>query len=166
MHTPSDRPNLQALRRWSRLIQTAAAGVLVLSAVLMLAPSVGERFFYLVYFRQSVSPVRLPDPAQGYIQFAHGILGAVMAGWMIAIITLARGPFMAGERYAWNAIAWPLSGWYVIDTCFSLAHGVWGNVLLNTVLAVLFAIPLLRSRPLFVQRARISPCSEMRGLGG
>lgn len=150
MYTPSDRPNLQALRRWSRLIQTAAASVLVLSAVLMLAPSVGERFFYLVYFRQPVSPVPLPDPAQGYIWFAHGILGAVMAGWMITIVALARGPFMAGERYAWNAIAGPLAGWYAIDTGFSLAHGVWGNVLLNTALAVLFGLPLIRSRRLFV----------------
>lgn len=156
MYTPSDRPNLQALRRWSRLIQSAAAGVLVLSAVLLLAPSVGERFFYLVYFQQSVSPVPLPDPAQGYIRFAHGILGAVMAGWMLAIILLARGPFVAGERYAWEAIAWPLSGWYLIDTCFSLAHGVWGNVLLNTALAVLFGVPLIASRRHFAKQGPVT----------
>jgi hypothetical protein len=41
-------------------------------------------------------------------------------------------------------------GWYLIDTCFSVAHGVWGNVLLNTANAVMFGIPLVGSRRFFV----------------
>ena len=138
--------NKTALHFWSRLIQMAAAVVLVLSAVLMLAPSLGEAFFYLVYFQQPASPVAVPAEIQGYLRFANGIIGAVMAGWMMVIIMLARGPFRAGERFAWNAIAWPLLGWYVIDTTFSIAHGVWGNVLLNTGTALMFGVPLLASR--------------------
>ena len=135
-----------ALQFWSRLIQLAASVVLALSAVLMLAPSLGEAFFHLVYFQQPASPVAVPIEIQGYLRFANGIIGAVMAGWMMVIIMLARGPFRAGERFAWNAIAWPLLGWYVIDTAFSAAHGVWGNVLLNTGTALMFGVPLLASR--------------------
>ena len=135
-----------ALQFWSRLIQLAAAVVLALSAVLMLAPSLGEAFFHLVYFQQPASPVAVPIEIQGYLRFANGIIGAVMAGWMMVIIMLARGPFRAGERFAWNAIAWPLLGWYVIDTAFSAAHGVWGNVLLNTGTALMFGVPLWASR--------------------
>ena len=138
--------NKAALQFWSRLIQLAAAVVLALSAVLMLAPSLGEAFFHLVYFQQPASPVAVPIEIQGYLRFANGIIGAVMAGWMMVIIMLARGPFRAGERFAWNAIAWPLLGWYVIDTAFSAAHGVWGNVLLNTGTALMFGVPLLASR--------------------
>lgn len=138
--------NKTALQSWSRLIQAAAAVVLVLSAVLMLAPSLGEAFFYLVYFQQPASPVAVPAEIQGYLRFANGIIGAVMAGWMLVIIMLARGPFRAGERFAWNSIAWPLLGWYVIDTTFSIAHGAWGNVLLNTGTALMFGVPLLASR--------------------
>jgi hypothetical protein len=37
--------NKTALQFWSRLIQAASAVVLALSAVLMLAPSLGEAFF-------------------------------------------------------------------------------------------------------------------------
>ena len=135
-----------ALHFWSRLIQGAAAVVLALSAVLMLAPPLGETFFHLVYFQQPASPVPVPAEIQGYLRFANGIIGAVMAGWMMAVIVLARGPFRAGERFAWNAIAWPLLGWCVIDTTFSIAHGVWGNVLLNTGTALMFGVPLLASR--------------------
>ena len=138
--------NKTALHFWSRLTQTAAAGVLVLRAVLMLVTSLGEAFFYLVYFQQPASPVAVPAEIQGYLRFANGIIGAVMAGWMMVVIALARGPFRAGERFAWNAITWPLLGWYVIDTTFSIAHGVWGNVLLNTGTALMFGVPLLASR--------------------
>jgi hypothetical protein len=139
-----------ALSFWSRLIQAAAGIVLGLSAVLMLAPPLGEAFFYLVYFQQPASPVPVPAEVQGYLRFANGIIGAVMAGWMMVILVLARGPFRAGERWAWQAVAWPLLGWYLIDTAFSMAHGVWGNVLLNTGTAVLFGVPLLGSRRHFV----------------
>jgi len=142
--------NQPALVFWSRLIQAAAGVVLVLSAALLFAPALGEAFFNLVYFHQPVSPVPVPLETQAYIQFANGIIGAVMAGWMIAIIMLARGPFLAGERYAWCAIAWPLLAWYLVDTAFSLVHGVWGNVLLNTATGLMFCIPLVAARRHFV----------------
>ncbi len=134
------------LLTWSRLIQAAAAVVLALSAVLILAPALGEAFFSLVYHQQPAPPEPLPPSARAYVHFAHGIIGAVMAGWMVAVVVLARGPFLAGERYAWNAIAWPLGFWFLVDTAFSIAHGVWGNVLLNTGTALMFGIPLLLSR--------------------
>jgi len=140
----------RALSLWSSFIQAAAGVVLALSAVLMLAPPLGETLFYLVYFQQPASPVPVPAEVLGYLRFANGIIGAVMAGWMLVIIVLARGPFRAGERWAWQAMALPLLGWYVIDTAFSIGHGVWGNVLLNTGTGLMFGVPLLASRRHFV----------------
>jgi hypothetical protein len=143
------QPALAPLVFWSRLIQAAAAVVLTLSAVLLLAPDLGERVFNLVYYRQLSGPVQAPAPVAGYIQFANGIIGAVMAGWMFTVIMLARGPFVAGQVLAWRTIAYPLAGWYAVDTAFSAAHGVWGNVLLNTGTALMFGVPLLASRKYF-----------------
>jgi hypothetical protein len=138
-----------ALLFWSRLIQAAAAVVIILSLTLLLAPRLGEAIFNLVYFHQPSIPVEVPNLAMGYIWFANGIIGAVMAGWMICIILLARGPFLEGRRHAWNTIAIPLASWFLIDTAFSIAHGVWGNVLLNTATGLMFGIPLLVSRRYF-----------------
>ena len=95
-------------------------------------------------------PVEVPSLAHGYIWFANGIIGAVMAGWMVGIILLARGPFLEGWPHAWNIIAIPLASWFLIDTAFSIAHGVWGNVLLNTATGLMFGIPLLFSRRHFI----------------
>jgi hypothetical protein len=88
----------------------------------------------------------VPSLVLGYIWFANGINGAVMAGWMISIILLARRPFLQGRWHAWNTIAIPLASWFFIDTVFSIAHGVWGNVLLNMSTGLMFGIPLLVSR--------------------
>jgi len=58
---------------------------------------------------------------------------------------------------AWDAIAWPLAAWFVVDTAFSAAHGVWGNVLLNTGTALMFAVPLWASRRHFAGNAVANP---------
>jgi hypothetical protein len=119
---------------------------------LLLAPRLGEAIFNLVYFHQPSIPVEVPNQAMGYIWFANGIIGAVMAGWMICIILLARGPFLEGRLHAWNTIAVSLASWFLIDTAFSIAHGVLGNVLLNTATGLMFGIPLLFSRRHFITR--------------
>ena len=68
-----------ALLLWSRLIQGAAAVVIVLSLTLLLSPQLGEAIFNLVYFHQLSMPVEVPSLAHGYIWFANGVIGAVMA---------------------------------------------------------------------------------------
>ena len=85
-----------ALLLWSRLVQGAAA-VVILSLTFLLSPRLGEATFNLVYFHQLPIPFEVPSPAHGYIWFANGIIGAVLAGWMICIILLARGPFLEGR---------------------------------------------------------------------
>lgn len=141
-----------ALILWSRLIQAAAIVILGLSALLLLAPSLGEAFFHIVYFHQPDSPVPVSTETRGYMRFANGIIGAVMAGWMMTIILLARGPFLFGDKWAWQAIAWPLLAWFGVDTAFSIAHGVWGNVMLNMGTALMFGIPLIGARQHFIRQ--------------
>ena len=105
----ADAAATPALLLWSRLVQGAAAVVIVLSLTLLLSPRLGETIFNLVYFHQLSMPVDVPSLAHGYIWFANGIIGAVMAGWMICIILLARGPFLEGRMHVWNSSVSPCS---------------------------------------------------------
>lgn len=137
------------LKFWSVWLQAAAGMLMLLSAVLLLAPSLGLAIFSTVYFLQPEFPVATPAAVAAYIRFMHGVLGAVMLGWMVAVLALARGPFVQGQRSAWNTIALSASAWFLIDTSYSLWHGVWGNAALNLTTAALFAVPLIRSRKHF-----------------
>jgi hypothetical protein len=141
--------NGAGLRFWSVWLQAAAAVVMALCTVLLLAPSLGLAIFSTVYFLQPEFPVPVPAPAEDYIRFVHGILGAVMLGWMVAVLALARGPFLKGQRHAWNTIAVSVGAWFLIDTGYSALHGVWGNVVLNSFTAATFAVPLIGSRKHF-----------------
>jgi hypothetical protein len=91
----------------------------------MLAPPLGEAFFYLVCFRLPASPAKVPAEVLGCLWFANSMIGVVVACWMTVTVVLARGPFQACERRAWQARAWPLPVWYTIDTAFTPAYGVW-----------------------------------------
>ena len=83
-----------------------------------------------------------------YLGFVYGVLGAVMAGWSVALLAIVHGPFRHGERWAWGAVAASLGLWFVADTTFSLASGFPGNVALNCIFAVVLAIPLIATRSL------------------
>jgi hypothetical protein len=143
--TPTDRTNPSRLRLCSALIQFAALAVLFFGITLIIAPSAGEWIFNRVYYGQPVRPADVSGPALEYIRFANGIIGAVMIGWMICIIMIARGPFMSADPYAWKLIALPLAVWFLVDTGFSITHGIWGNVALNAAVGLMFGIPRLLS---------------------
>ncbi len=134
------------LQLWSRLVQAAAVAILSLSALLLLAPPAGASFFNLVYYQHWTAPEQVASSTQGYIYFANGIIGAVMAGWMTGIIALARGPFAAGQEWAWKAIALPLAVWFAVDCAFTIAHQAWGNLVLNLGTALMFGIPLAAAK--------------------
>jgi hypothetical protein len=50
------QPPPRSLLLWSRLVQGAAAVVIVLSLTLLLSPRLGEAIFNLVYFHQLSMP--------------------------------------------------------------------------------------------------------------
>lgn len=134
---------------WCNWLIAVAAAVGLFSAVLLLAPPLGQQIFDVIYFF-TLEPQPLPAEREtAYLRFTNGILGAVMIGWMTLIAIVANGPFRRGERWAWAAIAASMGAWYVVDTTFSLAHGITGNALFNTATIAAFAIPLAATRPSF-----------------
>lgn len=132
---------------WYRWLGAAIIGLMVLGISMILAPgAIKQLFSALLYSAPDAIDARLGEAANDYIVLVHGILGAVMFGWAVAMWLALRGPFRRGEREGWLLIAVPVAAWYVPDTLFSLHTGFWPNAVLNTLLAVLFAIPLAASR--------------------
>jgi hypothetical protein len=127
---------------WRGWLLAVACGVIALSLLLLLAPSAGGFLFDAIYLATLTPQADYSPSAMAYIQFVNGVLGAVMIGWMVAIVLLVQGPFRRGERFGWDAIAASVAVWFAVDTSFSLVHGVLGNVALNLLMAAGFAVPL------------------------
>lgn len=128
-------------------IELNALFLIALGVVLLVFPETGAMLFNLVYFYRPV--VEVAPEIQRYIFVAHGVLGAVMIGWMGLIIFITRGPFCDLQPWAWKSIALSVGVWYCSDTTFSFFHNAYGNVLLNTVAVIGFVIPLAMSRRYF-----------------
>jgi hypothetical protein len=134
-------------RIWVRWLHVAAFVVILFGLAMVTVPAVIREFFSLLFYSApDAIGTAFGADANAYIIFAHGVLGAVMAGWGVAMLIALRGPFARGQKEGWLLIAIPLMVWYLIDTAFSILAGFWQNAVLNTALAVLFAIPLLATR--------------------
>jgi hypothetical protein len=83
-----------------------------------------------------------PEGMAVYQQFALGVMGAVTAGWGVTGLFLAWFGIGRQQRWAWWALAEGVTVWFVLDTGLCLWLGVTTNVLFNTVLAILLAVPL------------------------
>lgn len=105
-------------------------------------------------FNNQIDPVfwvdgqALPEMSR-FQQWVYGVLGATIAGWGICVAFLARNPFQNKEFWAWNAIALGITVWFVIDTALSLCFQVVFNLAFNTVLFIVFWLPLAFTRGYF-----------------
>lgn len=128
---------------WLRWLYVVIFAIMLLGGSMVLLPGMAREFFsMLFYFAPGQFQARYPAAANEYIIFAHGVLGVVMLGWGVTMLLILRGPFCRCDSDGWALLAVPMLTWFVADTGFSLFTGFWQNAILNSVLLVLFAIPL------------------------
>lgn len=137
---------------WRRWLVVVTVGVALFGISMVLAPGLIRDLFSLLMFSSPGHIDSFGAPAVAYISLAHGVMGAVMFGWAVALLFVLLGPFRRGARDAWRTLAVSLSAWFVPDTAYSLWLGFWQNAVLNLALFVLFAIPLAATYSAFRER--------------
>lgn len=130
------------MRAWRIVLILVALGAGLAGATMAVAPDLTRRGFSLLVFAASDHIDQFGEPAAAYISLAHGVLGAVMAGWATALLFLLAGRSDGGRRRAWWAVAASVAVWFALDTALSLRLGFLSNAALNVGLALAFAIPL------------------------
>ena len=133
---------------WVRWLSVGLIGVGIFGLSLVILPGPMQALFNVVAFGVPQAPVAFGSQEIEYLGFVYGVLGAVMAGWSIALLAIVRGPFGRGERWAWGAVAGSLGFWFVVDTTFSLVSDFPGNAVLNCIFALVLAVPLIATRAL------------------
>jgi hypothetical protein len=133
-----DRPSVF----WRRWLVVVTVGVALFGLALVVAPAFARQVFGLLIFASPTGIEALGVSAGPYIGLVHGVLGATMFGWAVALLLIVLGPFARGDREGWRMLAASVTAWFVVDTAFSLWTGFWPNAVLNAGFAILFAIPL------------------------
>ena len=140
------------VRFWKRWLVAATSAVALFGLALAVVPAFGRTVFGLLIFGATSGIDALGVSVAPYITLLHGVLGAVMFGWAIALLFVVLGPFARGERDGWLILAVSLAAWFVPDTVLSLWMGFWPNAVLNIALAALFVVPLAATFGAFNQR--------------
>ena len=90
----------------------------------------------------------LPADTDLHHRFAIGLMGAVTMGWGLTYFGAFKALYALDAATAapiWRYLLLAGLAWYVIDSSISVATGFWMNAVSNTVLIVLFLIPLVKS---------------------
>jgi hypothetical protein len=127
-------------------LAAAAIGTALFGLVLVLAPGFTRQGFGLLMFNNAQHINSFAPEAVAYISLVHGVLGAVMVGWALALLAVVLWLWAQAPRQAWRVVALSVGGWFVVDTSFSLSVGAWQNALLNLAFAALFALGLYFAR--------------------
>ncbi len=124
------------------VLQAVCWGNILFGAVLLLLPEVTRAGFALLVWGDAAVMEGWEAPVRWYVTLIHGVLGAVMVGWGVALLVALRAPAWRSPFAGWWVVAVSVATWYLIDTAFSLLMGAWQNAVLNTVFLLCFAAPL------------------------
>ncbi len=129
---------------WIRWLEAVLALVLIYAGLLVFAGSVAGSLFAAFGFGPPES-IDTND-VQEYLKLPYMVLGAVLAGWTLTLLQLARGPLRDGSPWVIPLMARSLALWFVLDTGMSLVLGHPTHALFNVPFGVALAIPLARIR--------------------
>ena len=90
----------------------------------------------------------IPDDPGQHLRFAMGLRGCITIGWAITFAAAFKGAaHLTGPaaQGVWRTLALAVIVWFVIDSGVSIATGFWRNAVSNTVLVLLYFVPVLRS---------------------
>lgn len=130
---------------WDRWLATVLVAVIGYGAVLVVRGSAVLPVFDWLGFGPRVAGITA-DPAVDHVLLIYGVLGAVLLGWMLLLLAVARGPLLRRQRWAWTAMTTCVSAWFVIDSGFSLAIGATEHAMFNLGFAAALGIPLIGLR--------------------
>lgn len=145
---------------WQRWLFVCTLLVILFGVFLMIP---GELELFEQLFNSHIKRIFWNDVpiTPGIINFQrwmNGVLGATMIGWGIMMAFVVRFPFRNGEKWAWNCIFWGIGSWYILDTLLSIMYLALFNAVFNTLILLLFGLPLAFTYKSF----RVRKVSQMR----
>ena len=122
-------------------LQFVLLAVLVYSLLLVFVGSTAGTLFSWFGFGpdDSIDTSAVRD----YLLLPYMVLGAVMAGWVLLMLLLVRGPLNDGAPWARKFLIQSLSLWFLLDTSMSFVLGYPSHALFNIPLAIALVVPLL-----------------------
>ncbi len=128
---------------WDRALLAVLSVVGLYGLVMVVVPrDVSDRLFGPLGFGlDRVGSVAAEE--LDFVAFVFRVLGAVIVGWMVALVGVVSGPLRRRESWAWWAVAGSMTVWFALDTAMSVAVGEYEHAAFNAAFLVPVMLPLL-----------------------
>ncbi len=99
----------------SRLLAGVTLGTGAFGALLLLAPGLTRQGFSLLMFGHADRIDGFDAEARDYITLLHGVLGAVLVGWSVALRGLSKALGSPPPPVIWPWLAGSVGTWFLVD---------------------------------------------------
>lgn len=93
----------------------------------------------------------IPDDVMRAKKFILGPFGATSAGYFILQYFIASNGYAKREPWAYQAIIFAFTFWFVLDTAVSAYHGAYFNILLANIPSLIAMLPIYFTKKYFKQ---------------
>ena len=128
--------------RWLLVVSIIGTAIgMVLFATSVIQQAAGSMYYEV--FLGAGTYQTLGEAELRFQQFLYGVMGAVMAAWMLALAFIIHIPFRQGEKWAWYAIDASLVLWFIGDSYTSIITGFSAHLWINAGFLLALGLPLL-----------------------
>ena len=117
-------------------------GIKWMSAIGIIAILFG--IFYGLYGLDGLPAYQKFVPKEVYTAWANGLYGSVFIGFGVLVFFVGRHAFQTNDKDLMKALLYGINSWLVIEAMFSIAYGVYFNVVVDIALMVFLSYPLVK----------------------
>ena len=99
--------------------------------------------FYACFGLEGLPVYKKFVPIHAYTSWNNGLYGAVFIGFSVLLYFVGRYAIQKNDTSLKKALLFGITSWLVIEAFFSLLYGVYINVGVDIILAVLLCLPLI-----------------------
>jgi hypothetical protein len=127
---------------WVQFLYGASIFIILFGLALLVAAAPLQPLFGLLYFGAAEHLLQFTPGALSYIEFKDGVIGSLILGLGLMLLTIVHGPFRRGVPESWGLIAGPVAVWFAAESASSILCGFGANILLCAPVALLIGVPL------------------------
>ena len=100
--------------------------------------------FYAFFGLESLPVYQKFVPDAAYTAWSNGLYGSTFIGFSVLLFFVGRYAFQKSDTALMKALLYGIMSWLIVEALFSFYYGIYINVGVDIVLAIVLGFPLVR----------------------